>query len=347
MSTLALAAVATLPASGDRSTASPAPSYLSGLGDRFELPSNARLTNARELLRSGENGNLNKPPGKGEPYAQIWAKSCPHDGQTVSFRRTIDIPGPASEAEFQIQPAITGSIPSKVLRSYKLLVNGNTAAKGGVFRTHSNRLTKFDAADLAGLRNGPNLIEVRLRRGELPEGMRRCNTKPRKNGLGVFFLLTGKFAADMALFTDKPPDQYYKAQSPVRNVFLNLSVRNDGPSAILEDANFVVTVAGGSGAALIQKPNPPFASCTPEGGVRGPFIQFTCLLTRMPPGEKGFLTVGFQREFTSTDFTEQEVLVTWRVHSSTPDPDISDNTRQVKVIFCGTKSTKPECASAQ
>ena len=338
---LAVLALSALPATGQRSTTSPAPSYLAGHGDRFELPSNGRLTNARQLVVTGTNGNLNKPPGKGEPYAQIWAKACPHGAQAVSFRRTIDIPGPPSAAQFQIQPAITGAIPSKVLRSYKLLINGKSAAKGGPFRSHSNRVTKLDAADLKLLRNGPNHIEVRLERAELPKGMRRCNTKPRKNGLGVFFLLTGEFAADMAL-ADQPPPQYYKARSPFRGSVINFSLRNDGPSAILEGGVFVVTVSGATNAVLMREPaNPPFASCTKSGS-----IVFTCELTRLAPGDRGVLSVGIQRDFERTDFTEAYTYVHWRTNSSTPDPDLSDNERRVEIIWCGTQSTKPECASA-
>src|SRR6185436_19159425 len=111
---------------------SPAEPYMGGKGDRLQLTSNGKFTDAKEITKYNSVNPLNKPPGKDERPASIWDDKCkPHKDQTVKFRRTIDIPGPPSKASFVITPD-WGSGFGNPMKHFVLRVADQKVAAGKV-----------------------------------------------------------------------------------------------------------------------------------------------------------------------------------------------------------------------
>jgi hypothetical protein len=348
--------VLALPATGSGvlTTASPAPSYMSGLGDRFEVKSSGRFTDAREFTVFSDSNSLNKPAGRErERYTSIWTETCkPHKQQTATFRRKIDIPGPPANATFEISPEF-GAFANP-LKRYKLEINGAKAFDRslGKISGSANRAT-LGPKQLKQLRDGVNDIELTVKRDELPEAVRRCN-RSKKNRVAVFFSLNGYFAADVGLVEPPPPTAYKRASSPSRTIVVNLSVFNHGPSALVAGAGTFtasasgfdqMAVAGTQGDPLnpqVVPLGPPFENCQLKG------FTVDCGLTHFPSQDSGVLSIYAQRKFSNTDFEESSSYITWRTRSGpVPDPRLDNDDRQVQIVWCGDRATSPGCAGAQ
>src|SRR5688500_16763530 len=108
-----------------------APSYMGDHFDRFEVQSNGKLTNARQLTPGFRENRIGSR--KAEPIAPIWATKCSRDKQTVRFRRTVDLLGNPSDAYFdfshEIGPKWAGKSP---LRTFRATINGTVIRKGKV-----------------------------------------------------------------------------------------------------------------------------------------------------------------------------------------------------------------------
>jgi hypothetical protein len=346
----ALVALA-LPSTGGGvlTTASPAPSYMSGLGTRFDLPSNGRFTNAERVTVLTSTNPLNKPEGKAEPVSTIWTDKCrPRKKQTAKFRRTVEIPGPPSAARFQIEPQL-GNFSSP-LKRYVLEINGAKAVERSL---RSTSTAKLGPKQLKLFRNGLNEIEVTVKRGELPQRVRRCNTS-KKNRVAVLFNLGGDFAADLGLVEPPPPTQYKKAGSPSRTVIVNLSLTNHGPSGLVAGAGtFTAQASGATRVAIAGREGdpknpqvvalgPPFSNCQLTG------TRVDCELGLMPARDSGVLSMYVQQDFRNTDFGETTTTIKWLTRSGpVSDPRFDNNDRGVTIVWCGDKATSPGCASAQ
>lgn len=341
---------------GILTNASPAESYMSGRGDRFQLPSNGKFTDAKEITRYNTVHPLNKPPGQEERVTSIWGETCkPRREQTVKFRRTIDIPGPPSKATFQITPDF-GSFANPLER-YVLRIAGQKVAAGRVSQFGRGE-TVLGPTQLKLFRDGPNLVEVTVKRDELPEGVRRCNTA-KKNRVGVLFTLMGDFSADLGLVEPAPAANMYKrARTPQRFLIVNLSVFNRGPSALVPGAGaFIAQVSGASDVLLAgdtgggggsvppgaTELGPPFGKCQQTGTS---VVTVDCELTRMASGASGVLSLGVRKEFSNTNFGESSTSVSWQTGSTVADPKTENNRRTVNIVWCGDKATSPGCASA-
>jgi hypothetical protein len=336
-----------------------APSYIGAHWDRFELQSNGKLTNARQLAPGMTNNYVGAAPGKAEPIAPIWASKCSRDKQSVRFRRTVELLGAPSDAYFdffhEIGPKWAGKSP---LRTFKAMINGTVIRAGKVGKVSPAFVhTDLTAAQLAVFRDGPNLFELQVEKAKSPKAVKKCNTKA-ANRLAVNFRLFGNIRADLALVEPAPPDQYFKAATPHRTAFFTLNLRNKGPSGVPDGGAFDVTVQGadlvnvmGSGApdpgtGKVQPLGAPFSSC-PLTGAK-PRFTIKCSLTRMRAGGSASLTFAARREFSSTAFGETYTTVGWQVSSmSTPDPVSQNNSRTVQVVWCGDSATSADCAGAQ
>jgi hypothetical protein len=341
----------------DLSTSSPAPGYLSGLGNKYELPSNRLLTNAKQVGPAEVGYNpLNKPAGEAEVLAPIWTRTCTAGQDSATFRRTIEIPGPPTTGRFEITPIYGGHFAKSPLRKFTLLVNDQVAATGSLSKPSYFPVVKtLPAASLPFFENGPNVITVKVARGDLPRGMAKCNSSA-DTRVSVRFRLSGDFVADLALVDTPPPDQYRKAQQENTQI-VNLSLRNLGPSAAVAGGTFVVTVNGVTEALLLgDSPNPPpgveplgppFDHCTRTETSPAPnlAVRFDCVLTAMRPGDSGLLSIGVKQTFQNTNFSESSTILGWHVvHPA--DTGFTNNERSVTLVWCGTLATSDGCAGA-
>ena len=335
-----------------------APSHIGAHFDRFEVQSNGKLANARQLTPGLTNNYVGAAPGKAEPIAPIWASKCSRDRQSVRFRRTVELFGRPSDAYFDFSHEIGAKWAGKTpLRTFKVSINGTVIRAARVGKVQPRFVhTNLTAAQLAAFRDGPNTFEVQVEKARSPNGPKRCNTKA-ANRLAVTFRLFGNIRADLALIEPPPPDRYFKAATPHRTVFFNVTLRNKGPSSVPAGGLFEVTFQSfeqlyvlGSG-----EPDPgtgktaplggPFKSCQVEGAK--PRFTVKCTLGRMRAGDNGSVTFAARREFSSTAFGEAFSTVGWQVSSmSTPDPVSQNNTRTVQIIWCGDSATSAGCSTA-
>jgi hypothetical protein len=336
-----------------------APGYIGAHFDRFEIQSNGKLTNARQLTPGLTNNHVGAAPGTAEPIAPIWASKCSRDKQTARFRRTVELYGRPSDAYFdfthEIGPKWAGKTP---LRTFKVSINGTVIRASKVGKVQPRLVhTDLSAAQLAAFRDGPNNFEIQVEKARSPTGPKNCNSKP-ANRLAVTFRLFGNIRADLALIEPPPPDQYFKAATPHRTAFATLSLRNKGPSSVPAGGIFEVTVQSADQVYVLGsgQPDPgtgqtqplggPFSSCQIEGSK--PRFTIKCSLGRIREGDSGSLALAFRKEFTSTAFGEAFSTLGWQVSSmSTPDPVSQNNTRTVQVTWCGDSATSAGCAAAE
>jgi len=334
---------------------STAPSYVGTHFDRFEVLSNSNMTNARQLT-PGYKQNLVGNSDGGEPSAPVWARKCSRDTQTVRFRRTVDLLGTPGDAYFDFSHEIGAKWESKSpLRTYRATVNGTVIAAGRVGKVQPSFIhTALTAAKLAAFRDGPNVVEVQVKKARSPRRVKKCNTKA-TNRLAVTFRLFGHFSADLGLVEPPPPDQYFKAASPHRTAFVTFNVWNHGPSGIrsgdfsaeISPADEVFLLGSGQPDPATGKVAPlgaPFTGCRVEHQTTT--FKVYCTLGRMRVGDTGSVTLAVRRAFASTAGGESATFFGWQLSSSTPDPNFDNNSRHVRIVWCGSDATSEGCASA-
>ena len=329
---------------GVLTTESPAPSYMSGLGNRFTaLSSNAYRAagkKAKELTVYNTSNNLNKPAGaKQERYTSIWASTCdPRKDQLVRFRRDIDIPGPPSSVNFEISPDFSGFSP-RPLR-YELEINGKVLTEGKLKVPNTKRVALTEPGPLKAFKDGENEIELRVKRQEFPEYVRGCNTS-KKNRLAVYFTLGGEFASDLGLVEPPPKSPvYYKATVPQYTLTIGLQVFNRGPSATVDGMGTFTANINADFVGVKAAP-PPFKNCRVTG------TRVDCELSQMPSADSGNLSLFVRKDFSNTNFAEQTSVLSWRSTLQGNDPNFDNNNRSVTIVWCGSQATSDGCASAQ
>ena len=340
------------PSFADLTTASPAPPYLQGTGERFYAAANKSWSPARELTADASNNPLNKPQGEWDPDTVVWAKKCSSKAQTVSFQRELTLPGRPTTSSFSIAPVYPFGVAS-AFKSFRLQLNGATVAKGPLTGSpYSGPTITLAAPALKRFRDGKNVAVVTVVRGALPSTQKKCNTSA-ADLTGVLFRFSGDFDADLSLVDPSiPTTKYYRAGPEVRAI-VNLSLTNNGPAGVVKGGIFTAKVTGISDLLMLgDSPThipgtyptaPPFDDCeattlTPKPNLT---VQIRCELGAMKAGDVGYLSLGLAQTFPSTAFAETATVVTWQV--SHPMDSTYDNLRGAQLVWCGTLSTKPEC----
>ncbi|WP_395690943.1 hypothetical protein [Nocardioides sp.] len=341
-------------ADADLSTASPAPPYLQGTGERFWASSNKAWSGARELTPDASSNPLSKPPGKADPDTVVWASRCTAAAQTVTFRRTLRLPGRPTKATFTIAPVFPFSVPTP-FKTFKLALNGATVTQGKLTGTpYSGPSIVLGPKVLKRFTDGNNTVAVTVVRGPLPKKQKRCNTSS-ADLTGVVFRLFGDLDADLSLVdASVPTTKYYPAATQVHAV-VNLSLTNKGPSGVIKGGIFKVRVGGISDLVNLSESTtqipgtfpsaPPLDQCetttvTPKPNL---VVEIRCEMGAMPAGRVAHLSLGLEQTFASTEFHEATSTLQWTV--SHPMDSSSDNQRGAQIVWCGTLSTKPECAT--
>jgi hypothetical protein len=326
-------------------------------GERFELVSNKLWTGAHELA-PGSIRSIGRPAGeKPESLAPVWATACRRTAQTASFRRFVTLYGPPKTAEFQLSADYGSKWKKNPFVKYKLLVNGTVLASqkitGAAFTVLRPPLVP--AAVAAAFRDGPNQIEVRVERKKAPKKLTKCNTKDRERRLSVQFVLAGTYEADLALAEPAPADEYKKAGES-NAVFVILTLRNKGPATIPGGVfhaeiccpnDFIFYGAATNPGSGPQAAGEPFTTCEArDDGRINKMATIDCAIGRWRAGGAASLGFGIVTRFQSTEFSEASTNIGWRISSAMHDPLLENNNRHVAIVYCETKSTKPECQNA-
>jgi hypothetical protein len=211
----------------------------------------------------------------------------------------------------------------------------------------------LDAQQMSALRAGPNAVEVRVRKVDSPRAIGLCNRNAATR-LSVVFRFSGTFAADLALVDPVPVDQYRRA-GLTNLLTVNLTLRNNGPSAVRPGgglsidvccpAEFFLLNLTPNPSAGIQPLGPPFTGCQVDE-TRKPSYLVTCELGDVLVGPVGVITLGMRVNFASTTFGEASTSIGWRIgRNGITDPVLDNNTRSVRFVWCGESATSTGCAA--
>ena len=274
--------------------------------------------------------------------------------QGVTFRRTLRLPGRPTKATFTIAPVFPFGVPTP-FKTFKLALNGATVTQGKLTGTpYSGPSIVLGPKVLKRFTDGNNTVAVTVVRGPLPKKQKRCNTSS-ADLTGVVFRLFGDLDADLSLVdASVPTTKYYPAATQVHAV-VNLSLTNKGPSGVIKGGIFKVRVGGISDLVNLSESTtqipgtfpsaPPLDQCetttvTPKPNL---VVEIRCEMGAMPAGRVAHLSLGLEQTFASTEFHEATSTLQWTV--SHPMDSSSDNQRGAQIVWCGTLSTKPECAT--
>ena len=346
------------------------------------LPARPRIRRSRSCLRTswGRGGYtfavqanalwkgavVKEAVGPGpEPIAIVWAKSCTHAAQTVTFTRRVELLGAPGDASFSFA-GLTGSFESP-FQSVDLKVNGKLLATQRLSATTRTATIKLNPKSMrSSFRDGGNEIEVRVTRRALPAAVKSCNAGKGDahdtTRLGVQFTLNGTFATDGAI--DKKPTALFQKVSladhyGARGVY---SLRNNGPSgasvgeikfsasaagAVIESSSNLHCVPGTPDTIISQGvPGLPDSSIFSGANNSGTFT-INCYKANFKPGDVETVIIRLYRNGSDSDFSEMSVSVGAQAVMFGPgELDQSNNQANTTVTFCGKLSTRPECTSA-
>jgi hypothetical protein len=278
------------------------------------------------------------PKAAPESTSAVWAKTCPASAQTVTFSRSVWLPGPPSAgATFSFAPLV-GQTTYLAPGTVDLLVNGEKIV-------HERATARFrvtlSATALKAFRFEQNSIQVRVHKRKTHGA---CNTGNPATEMGVSFGLSGNFATDLA-FNAPIPDTYYKlAPGQTATEGATFAFHNFGPD--WEPAGkYQLNVAGAPHFALVPPVSAPLTGCQQSDNGLSHIV--TCGLTDFAPGTDGSLSSGFQVTAPSSDYSDFSVVYSFYM-SAGPLSDLnsSNNQNHHIFVFCGSKSTKPGCQTA-
>lgn len=335
----------------------PAPLGLDVNGREFALVSNGGWkvsVNGSGKLPSKEVQKIRDPVPGGttafdrQKLAYIWAKTCTDSKQTLTFRRTYFLPGPAKSFGVNLNDTVNASPPNATsISSVKILVNGKVAASApGAYLQISAAPGK--AAKL--FKFGNNDIEVVVVKRPRNGVFGRCSTSgtpPRP--LGVYFNIFGQFEAD--LWLSKAIGSTTEIFNRMRNgqnawpFRFKVDPRNLGPSGIYKGTLTVNITASTVGGLVILED-----TLRETDGVKGCKVtmissfqaKVECLLSRVGKGDKPSLS--FIAGVTLLDsYDVAWVLANTLVGSPTADPKPQTNGWQRRHWLCHHTSTDSRC----
>lgn len=335
------------------------PTHLSQDWSRFLIYSNSAWGIGLQGRPAREVALLQKAPPPSEPlqagrerYAAVWAPTCLPGRQTVSFVRRVVLPGRPARLAVSMSAAL-GGWPG-AFDSAVLLVNGHRVwvahLRGGSDRAdtgETNPLTHLDAGALKAFGLGANTLEVRVTKNRSPKSVPRCNSGTSQSRLGLLFIVSGSFEADLAVATGYPATDRQTLARPGAKLLITYSITNHGPSAV-HSGEFTIRFsssferlvvytmeASGPGAGKCAEQAPSPASAT-----------VTCPFTDVPAGGKPTvkLTLLAMTGETLPESGGAFVRFDWGASGETTDPNLSNNEGHASIYYCTADATDPACA---
>lgn len=341
-----------------RSAASPFPNYVRSYDGLWELYSNGHWNADRDKTNQIAQTGAPKDVPHGDLQWFVWT-ACDNGRQTVTFSRTVDLPGPPSHLMFHVysrvraQPATEGTA--------KLVVNGRSLYRGPVYAFSPSDIPLDSASQRRDFRFGVNRIQLVITKNA---GV-HCRLGAKHDEFGVAWKLEGESAADLGI-TSKS-GTFYKKTTGALKLFASVPVRNFGPDAFL-GAGFSVTLDYANnlrGRALLVKSfsaRAPYEACTgwfddkktnsPPWFLQEGSTQCTAKAP-FPPNSTSvidFVVIASWEngvDPTYRNWGEYELLLSARSTGGFRDLNPDNDTVTVHVVLCGPKNNNPKCSKAE
>jgi hypothetical protein len=323
---------------------SAAPGYLADDFHALTLASNEFMSGAKVVGKRYPVQGL-FPKATPESSAPIWAFKCSASAETVTFGRSIWLPGPPNYGGKFTFGSVLGQREFRALSTIDLIVNGDVIVHQALPAGTGYFTVPVSGAALKAFRFEANTIQVRVHK-RATRG--QCNTGKPASQVGVLFSLAGQFETDLAL-NPPLPDQFVKLapnQTFTQGVYINF--HNDGP-AWEPNGTFQLHVDGAPafalGSGVLAPPSAPLTNC--QQSDNGLSHSVSCGLSDFAPGTSSKLGTVFQVKAPASDYSDFSVAWSWYIGAGAiPDLDASNNQRYVTFVFCGSKSTNPGCQTA-
>jgi hypothetical protein len=276
---------------------------------------------------------------------RVWTPTC-KPGQKVTFTRKIDLLGRPSSISASLDIGLA-------VANYEIFFNNTRVARN---------TTSLERADLRALRPGENDIDIVVKLQRTSTACTNFQEPPRR---GIWFRLTGYFAADLRV--GQPPKQsiYIDAKDGARQPFVIL-LQAKG-TTVIPAGTFEVRI-GGPGWCIERKPDNSceryqFALITlaalSEGDIKcvndEQYLQTSkCTFEDLEPGNPMKVAAGvrFTPDPASPDWVQESKTVSWhgRIENGGPgDSNNANNDNSMTLYFCrygaNDDSCKPKPAS--
>ena len=326
-----------------------APGYLSDDFHALALASNQFMSGAK-LVDASSPVQL-FPKAQPESGGPIWTFRCPAAAESVTFSRSIGLPGPPNYAGSFTYGTDVGRRELGSLTSIELIVNGDTIVSEPlraytVGPQGTAARVPLDATAQKAFHFGANTVQVRVTKRATHGGCNKANPATR---VGVWFTLAGQFETDLALNPPSPDQFIALAPGATDTQPLSVNFHNLGP-AWEPNGSFFLSIAGAPTAALgsglgAPAPSAPLTGCQQVDN--GLSHTISCGLSDFAPGTSGVLGAIFQVTAPSSNYSDFTVSISWYIGAGAiPDLDSSNNVRYVNFVFCGSQSTNPGCQTA-
>jgi hypothetical protein len=277
----------------------------------------------------------------------VWARSCSHRSQAVTFSRTIYAPGAPGEGTVSF--VLGFGFVGKSFTSGALYVNGTritgALSKGIGPRSYSGPL---GARARAAFRYGANKLTIRAVKAATKRG-EACQHRNRT--LGVVADLYLRFTPDVEAVPLVNGRERTVPAAGFGGAEYAPRIRNNGPSGSVAGLfEFTASVSANMNAALSDFSSSgigePFHDCKVEtlADFRGGRI--TCSYTNLPAGTTAVPIVRIPAQvspfFGATSVGE--LRTTWQVVPKGSDPK-GNNVESHTTYLCGSAATDPKCAS--
>ncbi len=309
------------------------PPYIDQLGVSLGLYTNASwldLSSRRPALQLRRAGG-----GGGDPYFSIWTRTCRPGRQVARFSRRVYLPGPPS-AE---QPGTTGRAIMALdgAERWEVRFNGSSVYRG---RPTAGTRVPLARAQLRKLHRGANTIELTA-------------TKPAvacSRFGGVSFGLAAPFVADLYVYQGGSSIRYDDVGTSEGAVIPGrLTIGNRGPTeAAYGTFHLQMSHASSYGYwELFPEAQGALKNCQKTETTST--FDVHCEWVGFPPTATGALAYILRFTVTRTPWPDAEIVMSYSItgdhgpYRGPIDPNVKDNSRQLRLVLCGPLSTREGC----
>ena len=287
--------------------------------------------------------------------AYVWTGKCIRDEQTLVFKRTFWMPGPAKTFAAEFEATNSANPATRPIANFRLLINGQVVADvDGAQMTSIGITARYIIAETTNIfpqfiRYGENDIVVEVTKRKQSAAQNKCVevTTP----LGFRMHVYGIFEADLEVAKKVEAACYVEAgwkhcfekigqdqDKIVGQVYL-ATFRNRGPSAVYSATAFVDIIGSGASFSEMSTAEVPVEGCIWRLATTTNF-QLDCDVTKVPKSWTAKVVLYF---YVPLHFSAARLTVKTRYTGRTRDPVGENNFSNMTKTYCRPSATLERC----